>query len=93
MRFDKFLAKRLQEFDIGRYLCATLIQFCLIIAIFIKNFFTDLHILLYFGLVLVCLLTIWLAGFIMIKTNFYEKFQVHNPIYKKLLEEIEKGKK
>jgi hypothetical protein len=91
MDIKSFMARRIYEFDIGKNEVYTSISFgiqlFLLIAIFIKSFFPNSKFIIYLmiGIAEVILyFFIWLIGYFLIKTGFYEQYQRHSPIGKKI---------
>ncbi len=85
-----FWARRLFEFDAGRYYGVSMIQFCILLAIFLKTYIENISwrvvVILFFGSMGV----IWLAGFIMVKSGFYEAMLLRNPVSRMMLDKLEK---
>ena len=82
-----FWARRMFEFDMGRYFVATF-QFALTIAIFVKLYFSRS----FFAIVLIVVgfMLVWLFGLVLVRSGFLLKYQKSNPILVELLTEIKK---
>ena len=93
MDIKTFLAKRVLELELGRYFGPQYLQFFLILGVFIKTYFKKVSVIMYITIFIVSLLLIWLLGFIMLRTGFYEKYQFEIPAFKKLKEDILKRDK
>jgi len=93
----KWLALRFYEFELGRTLgynsLSFVLQLALLLAIFMKTNFGKIsgkiYLLIGLAILLLCFL-IWLWGFVLIRTGFLEDYQLHSPIYKRMLDEIKK---
>ena len=90
MDIKLFLAKRVLELELGRYFGPQYIQFFLILGVFIKTYFKNISITMYVIIFTTSLLGIWLLGFFMLHTGFYEKYQFEIPAFKKLKKELER---
>lgn len=79
------LNKIFYEFTLGNQLGGGTIRFILLLAIFCKTQFLGLGILVYILATIVILFLIWVIGAIMLRSGFYEEYQMHTPVYKRLL--------
>jgi len=92
-----YLAQRLYEYTIGKNLGYTSVHFSvqlfLLLSIYFKMYFSDIKFIAYiliFFFLLVLNFLIWLAGYLMIKTGFYEAYQMRSPIDKQIIINTEK---
>ena len=74
---------RLTEFHVGKDLVGIMNSIFLMVLV-VKNFF-KVEGWVYIALAVLVIFGIWLFGFLLIKTGFYEEYQGGIPIYKRIL--------
>lgn len=84
MNKKTFFAKRMLELELGRYFGPQYLQFFLILGVFIKTYFKNMHLIMYILIFSIAIIAIWLLGYFLLKTGFYEKYQFESPAFKKL---------
>ena len=88
----KNIGKPLFEFDTGRYFLSTIYQLITLTLILVKLYSNStiltqimIAIIVFIGVSL----SMWLFGWVLIKYNIIEKFQMENPSVKKMLGRID----